>query len=354
MLPLYTNQRSGGKEEKVLDGVIAISMDVTETRQQEEQLKEQERENSKLLTNEAAAKAASKMKSQFLANASFHPISLFSYILTKIQMSHEIRTPIAGVIGMSELLLDTDLDEEQRDCADNIQRSANGLLTVINDILDFSKVESGRLDIEDVHFNMAVVIHDINKMVEFGAQRKCLSYESYVQSEIEHDFKVMGDPGRLRQIIQNLLTNSLKFTTEGFIKLTVEIIGETNEAYNVQFEVADSGIGMEEEVRKKLFQPFSQADSSTARRKLYPSHVCLFPVLTMFSYLGFGGTGLGLTISKNVRQIRLVFVNAANTLNSLLNSCMAALSSTPHSVLVQRPGFGCHSRRLLPKTKGLQ
>jgi signal transduction histidine kinase len=150
---------------------------------------------------------------------------------------------------------------------------------------------------------MAVVIRDINKMVEFGAQRKNLNYESYVQPEIEQDFKVMGDPGRLRQIIQNLLTNSLKFTTEGFIRLTVRIIGESTEAYNVQFEVTDSGIGVEEEVRKKLFQPFSQADSSTARRK--QSQVAIISNTNASFYLGFGGTGLGLTISKNVSYIQL-------------------------------------------------
>jgi signal transduction histidine kinase len=153
---------------------------------------------------------------------------------------------------------------------------------------------------------MAVVIRDINKMVEFGAQRKNLDYESYVQPEIEQDFKVMGDPGRLRQIIQNLLTNSLKFTTEGFIRLTVRIIGENTEAYNVEFEVVDSGIGVEEEVRKKLFKPFSQADSSTARREL--SLLSTYSKANAVIDIGFGGTGLGLTISKNVSYVQFACV----------------------------------------------
>ncbi|QDS67996.1 hypothetical protein FKW77_009313 [Venturia effusa] len=267
LLPLYVQARAAGVEgEAYVDGVIAVSMDVTELRLREQELQDQFKENSKLLANEQAAREASKMKSQFLAN-----------------MSHEIRTPIAGVIGMAELILDSELTLEQRDFAENIQRSANGLLTVINDILDFSKVESGRLDVEEVQFNLSVVIRDVNKMVDFGATRKGLAFESYVQPEIENDFKVMGDPGRLRQIIQNLLTNALKFTTEGYLKLSVIILQETDELYHVQFEVADTGIGIEEDVRKKLFKPFSQADSSTARR--------------------FGGTGLGLTISKNLVEL---------------------------------------------------
>lgn len=254
---------SEGLEETYIDGLISISIDVTDIKERDDKLQAQERENIRLSTAENVAKEASKLKSQFLAN-----------------MSHEIRTPIAGVIGMSELLLDTPLDKEQREFTESIQRSANGLLTVINDVLDLSKVESGRLDMEEIRFSLSVVVQDVCKMLSFAAERKNIHFKSDVQGDIEQDLVVMGDPGRVRQILTNLLTNSIKFTSEGYVKLTVASQKETNDLIEILFTVEDTGIGIEEEVQNRLFKPFSQADSSTARR--------------------FGGTGLGLTISKNV------------------------------------------------------
>ena len=268
LYPLMRQERKGGVEgASFIDGVVGVSMDITAYKKAADEVEKRNKENSRLMAQSLAAREASKQKSQFLAN-----------------MSHEIRTPIAGVIGMSELLLDDDqgeLTKEQRECAENIQRSANGLLTVINDILDFSKVESGRLDIEEVQFDLSVVIVDVNKMLSFAAERKGLKYIDDIE-ELK-SWKVMGDPGRLRQVLTNLLTNSIKFTPEGSVAMRVKVHRENRDLLEVHFTIEDTGVGIEEDVRRKLFQPFSQADSSTARR--------------------FGGTGLGLTICKNLVEL---------------------------------------------------
>lgn len=184
---------------------------------------------------------------------------------------------------MAELLLDLPLGEEQKEYALNIGRSANALLTVINDILDFSKVESGRLDIEEVQFSLSVVVQDVSKMLSFAADRKHLDFRSDISREIADGLVVLGDPGRVRQIITNLLTNSIKFTNQGHVSFSVLKEREYGDTIEIKFVIEDTGIGIDDDVRKRLFQPFSQGDPSTARK--------------------FGGTGLGLTISKNLLDL---------------------------------------------------